>query len=94
MLMALEAGNGTLPGDLFCVPVLVKDNFDMVGLATTAGAVALTDNLPKQDAQQAGAPAPPLGPVPHARPSCTHGAWQAPQLPALAGRWSVWRPRA
>ncbi len=52
-MQALEAGNGTLPGELFCVPVLVKDNFDTVGLATTAGAVALADNLPRQDAQQA-----------------------------------------
>ena len=50
---ARENGSG-LPGALFCVPVLVKDNIDAAGWATTAGAVALLDNLPQQDAQQVG----------------------------------------
>ena len=37
---------------LFCVPFIVKDNFDTAGMAATAGAVALLDNYPAQDAQQ------------------------------------------
>ena len=44
-------GNQLLPA-LFCVPFIVKDNFDTVGMAGTAGAVALLDNYPAQDAQQ------------------------------------------
>ena len=35
------------------MPVLVKDNIDTTGWATTAGAVALLDNLPRQDADEA-----------------------------------------
>lgn len=35
---------------LFCVTVLVKDNIDTKGIATTAGSVALADNFPRQDA--------------------------------------------
>jgi len=34
------------------VPVLVKDNFDTVGMASTAGSAALLDNFAQQDAQQ------------------------------------------
>ena len=44
-------GGKPLPA-LFCVPFIVKDNFDTVGMAGTAGAVALLDNYPAQDAQQ------------------------------------------
>ncbi len=36
---------------LFCVPVLVKDNFDTVGMVATAGSIALMDNFPQRDAQ-------------------------------------------
>lgn len=36
---------------LFCVPVLVKDNIDTVGMVTTAGSIALLDNFPQRDAQ-------------------------------------------
>ena len=43
--------NQALPA-LFCVPFIVKDNFDTTGMAATAGAVALLDNYPAQDAQQ------------------------------------------
>ena len=37
-------------GELFCVPILVKDNFDTHDLVTTGGSVALADNLPPDDA--------------------------------------------
>jgi amidase len=36
---------------LFCVPLLVKDNFDVHGMATTAGSIALAENYPQQDAR-------------------------------------------
>ncbi len=49
--MQARQGNKPLPA-LFCVPFIVKDNFDTVGMAGTAGAVALLDNFPAQDAQQ------------------------------------------
>lgn len=41
-------GSGSLP--LFCVPILVKDNIDTRGLATTAGSEAMRDNFPRHDA--------------------------------------------
>ena len=37
---------------LFCVPLLVKDNYDTVGMAATNGACGLLDNVPAQDAYQ------------------------------------------
>jgi amidase len=37
-------------GKLFCVPVLVKDNFDTYDLITTAGSIALKDSVPPDDA--------------------------------------------
>lgn len=45
---ALAAGSE--PGALFCVPMLVKDNFDTHDMITTGGSVALRDNLPPDDA--------------------------------------------
>lgn len=53
LLWSLQArqGNKQLPA-LFCVPFIVKDNFDTAGMAGTAGSVALLDNFPMQDAQQ------------------------------------------
>ena len=39
---------GSLP--LFGVPILVKDNIDVKGFHTTAGSLALADNLAKSDA--------------------------------------------
>ncbi len=49
---ALDAERGaTGPrGPLHGVPVLVKDNVDVAGLPTTAGSVALRDNVPGGDA--------------------------------------------
>ena len=37
---------------LFCMPLLVKDNYDTVGMAATNGAYGLLDNIPAQDAYQ------------------------------------------
>jgi Asp-tRNA(Asn)/Glu-tRNA(Gln) amidotransferase A subunit family amidase len=45
---AISAG-GEL-GDLFCVPMLVKDNFDTHDMVTTGGSIALARNLPPDDA--------------------------------------------
>ena len=45
---ALAAGEE--PGPLFCVPVLVKDNFDTHDLVTTGGSIALAESLPPDDA--------------------------------------------
>lgn len=35
---------------LWCLPIIVKDNIDVVGMPTTAGAYALHDNYPNEDA--------------------------------------------
>lgn len=45
---ALKAGNAT--GPLFCVPVLLKDNYDTSEMPTTGGAIALKDSQPTEDA--------------------------------------------
>lgn len=37
-------------GDLFCVPMLVKDNFDTHDMVTTGGSVALMESIPPDDA--------------------------------------------
>jgi amidase len=39
-------------GPLHGIPVLLKDNIDMVGLPTTAGFYALRDSMPTQDSEQ------------------------------------------
>ncbi|GEM_PF-715381 len=41
-------GDRTLP--LFGIPYLIKDNTDISGMVTTAGSLALTDNLAEKDA--------------------------------------------
>jgi Asp-tRNA(Asn)/Glu-tRNA(Gln) amidotransferase A subunit family amidase len=46
---AAVAARGEL-GPLFCVPVLVKDNFDTHDLPTTGGSIALMDSRPPDDA--------------------------------------------
>lgn len=43
---ALDTGSSILAG----MPILVKDNIDIVGMPTTAGSLALTTNLPVKDA--------------------------------------------
>ena len=44
----IAAGNVT--GALFCIPVLLKDNFDAMGMNTTGGCLALAANKPLADA--------------------------------------------
>lgn len=44
----LSTGNTT--GKLLCIPVLLKDNFDAVGMATTNGCLAMASNFPREDA--------------------------------------------
>lgn len=41
---------GQLKGDLHCATVLVKDNIDVAGIATTGGSNALQDNVARDDA--------------------------------------------
>ncbi|MFI7611247.1 amidase family protein [Nonomuraea terrae] len=45
-----ERGRGTVRGPLHGIPVLVKDNIDVRRLPTTAGALALADSYPSDDA--------------------------------------------
>lgn len=45
---ALKAGSEL--GALFCVPMLVKDNFDTHDMVTTGGSIALAENFPPDDA--------------------------------------------
>lgn len=45
---SLAAGNVT--GKLFCIPILLKDNYDAVGMNTTGGNLDLAGNRPTQDA--------------------------------------------
>ncbi|EHY59045.1 hypothetical protein HRR83_001685 [Exophiala dermatitidis] len=44
---ALSRGNAT--GSLFCIPVLLKDNFDAVPMPTTGGCLSLNASTPAQD---------------------------------------------
>lgn len=43
----LASGNAT--GRLFCIPILLKDNYDAVPMATTAGSLLLNAATPLQD---------------------------------------------
>ncbi|KAF2689090.1 amidase signature enzyme [Lentithecium fluviatile CBS 122367] len=45
---SLAAGNAT--GPLFCIPVLLKDNYDTADMPTTGGCLALRDSRPTEDA--------------------------------------------
>jgi amidase len=44
---------GETRGPLDGVPILIKDNIDVVGMPTTAGSFALADNYPAQDSEVA-----------------------------------------
>jgi len=46
--LSLSVGNAT--GSLFCIPILLKDNYDAAGLPTTGGSVALNASTPLTDA--------------------------------------------
>lgn len=46
----LALSNGESMPELFCVPLLVKDNFDTHDMATTGGSIALIDSFPPDDA--------------------------------------------
>jgi Asp-tRNA(Asn)/Glu-tRNA(Gln) amidotransferase A subunit family amidase len=46
--VALSNGNAT--GSLWCIPMLLKDNYDSVPLKTTAGCLALNSSVPTVDA--------------------------------------------
>ena len=45
-----ERKAGKLRGPLHGIPVLIKDNVDVVGMVNSAGSLALADNRPNQDA--------------------------------------------
>lgn len=44
---SLASGNAT--GPLFCIPILLKDNYDAVPMATTGGSLSLNASKPHQD---------------------------------------------
>ena len=46
-----SAGSGNSRLLLFGEPVLIKDNIDVRGMATTAGSLALRDNVAREDAE-------------------------------------------
>lgn len=46
----LQISQGNTTGPLLCIPVLVKDNYDAVPMATTGSCLALADNRPTEDA--------------------------------------------
>ncbi len=45
-----ERAAGTVRGPMHGIPVLLKDNIDAVGMANSAGSLALADNRPTKDA--------------------------------------------
>jgi len=45
-----ERKTGKVRGPLHGIPVLLKDNIDVVGMVNSAGSLALTEHRPKQDA--------------------------------------------
>lgn len=51
--MDLQISQGNTTGPLLCIPILVKDNYDAVPMATTGSCLALADNRPSEDAPTA-----------------------------------------
>ena len=45
-----ERQNGNIKSAIHGIPIIVKDNIDVLGTATTAGSKALSDNYPNEDA--------------------------------------------
>jgi Asp-tRNA(Asn)/Glu-tRNA(Gln) amidotransferase A subunit family amidase len=48
--MDLRIASGNVTGSLFCIPILLKDNYDAVGMNTTGGCLALAGSQPVKDA--------------------------------------------
>ncbi|KAK0615771.1 amidase signature domain-containing protein [Bombardia bombarda] len=48
--MDARIASGNVTGALFCIPVLLKDNYDAVGMSATGGCRALENNKPMVDA--------------------------------------------
>jgi Asp-tRNA(Asn)/Glu-tRNA(Gln) amidotransferase A subunit family amidase len=48
--MDVALANGNATGSLWCIPMLLKDNYDSVPLNTTAGCLALNSSVPTVDA--------------------------------------------
>ena len=48
--MDIALANGNATGSLFCIPMLLKDNYDAVGMNTTGGCLALNSSQPTVDA--------------------------------------------
>lgn len=48
--MDLQIASGNATGSLFCIPVLLKDNYDTVDMNTTGGCLDLAGNKPMTDA--------------------------------------------
>ena len=46
----IERQNGKIKSSIHGIPIIVKDNIDVLGTATTAGSKALSDNYPNEDA--------------------------------------------
>lgn len=49
--MDAQIASGNATGSLFCIPVLLKDNFDATGMSTTGGCSGLAGNQPMTDAR-------------------------------------------
>jgi Asp-tRNA(Asn)/Glu-tRNA(Gln) amidotransferase A subunit family amidase len=48
--MDIKIASGNATGPLFCIPVLLKDNYDTADMNTTAGCLGLAGNKPLTDA--------------------------------------------
>lgn len=48
--MDLQISVGNATGELYCIPIVVKDNFDATPLNTTGSCLALAENKPTEDA--------------------------------------------
>jgi Asp-tRNA(Asn)/Glu-tRNA(Gln) amidotransferase A subunit family amidase len=47
--MDLRIASGNTTGSLFCIPILLKDNYDTVGMNTTGGCLAMAGSQPTAD---------------------------------------------
>lgn len=53
--MDLQLASGNVTAPLFCIPILLKDNYDAVGMNTTGGCLALAGSRPTVDSPAAAA---------------------------------------